>query len=103
MLDELPPEGSRRLFELWKQIPGRRIGQSGPRSPLEQLRHLLIRLIENWTNYRVFDWDKEAPWSNNGAEQAIGRMKMRRCTVRGYKSWMGMQAGLLLSGMGLAF
>jgi len=35
-------------------------------------------------------------------EQAIGRMKMRARTVRGYKSWRGMQAGLWLSGTGLA-
>ena len=36
LLAELPPDGSRRLFELWKQIPERRIGQQ-PRSPLEPL------------------------------------------------------------------
>jgi transposase-like protein len=98
LLNELPPEGSRRLFELWKQIPGHRIGQSGPRSPLEQLRYLLIRLSENWKSYRVFDWDKDVPWTNNGTEQVIGRMKMRSRTVRGYKSWQGMWAALLLAG-----
>jgi hypothetical protein len=38
---------SRRLFELWKQIPERRIGQSGERSPLDLLRSLLIRLSEH--------------------------------------------------------
>jgi len=26
-------------------------------------------------------------WTNNATEQAIGRMKMRARTVRGYKSW----------------
>jgi hypothetical protein len=36
-------------------------------------------------------------------EQAIGCMKMRARTVRGYKSWQGMWAGLLLSGLGAAF
>jgi hypothetical protein len=40
LLAELPLEGSRRLFELWKQIPERRIGQVGERSPLELLRYL---------------------------------------------------------------
>jgi transposase-like protein len=103
LLDELPPEGSRRLFELWKQIPGHRIGQSGPRSPLEQLRYLLIRLSENWKSYRVFDWDKDVPWTNNGTEQVIGRMKMRSRTVRGYKSWQGMWAALLLTASGPTF
>jgi transposase-like protein len=103
LLAELPPDGSRRLFELWKQVPERRTGQAGMRSPLEQLRNLLIRLSEHWDSYRVFDWQKEVPWTNNGTEQVIGRMKMRSRTVRGYKSWSGMRAALLLSGSALAW
>jgi len=103
LLAELPLEGSRRLFELWKQVPEKRSGQSGVRSPLEQLRYLLIRMSEHWASYRVFDWQKEVPWTNNGTEQAIGRMKMRSRTVRGYKSWQGMEAALLLTGSGLAW
>ncbi len=90
LLAELPPRGSRRLFELWKQIPERRIGQSCERSPLEMLLYLLIRLSEHWESYRVFDWQPDVPWTNNGTEQVIGRMKMRSRTVRGYKSWQGM-------------
>ncbi len=103
LLAQLPPEGSRRLFELWKQIPERRFGQSGERSPLEQLRYLLIRLSEHWISYRLFDWQPDVPWTNNGTEQVIGRMKMRSRTVRGYKSWQGMWAALLLAGSGFAF
>lgn len=102
LLAELPPEGSRRLFELWKQIPERRTGRDGELSPLDLLRLLLIRLSEHWNSYRLFDWQTDVPWTNNGTEQAIGRMKMRALTVRGYKSWQGMQAGLLLSGASLA-
>jgi hypothetical protein len=85
LLDELPPEGSRLLFELWKQIPERRVRQYGARSPLVQLRYLLIRLSEHWHSYWVFDWHKNVPWTNNGTEQAIGRMKTcpeRRRLVR---------------------
>lgn len=100
LLTELPPEGSRRLYELWKQIPERRVGQSGERTPLQQLRYLLMRLSEHWASYRVFDWQKEVPWTNNGTEQAIGRMKMRSRTVRGYKSWVGLQAAWMLIGSG---
>lgn len=103
LLSELPLEGSRRLFELWKQIPEKQTGQGGERSPLAQLRHLLIRMSEHWASYRVFDWQKDVPWTNNGTEQAIGRMKMRSRTVRGYKSWQGMEAALLLTGSGLAW
>lgn len=98
LLDELPPEGSRRLFELWKQIPERRLGQGQRLSPLSQLRALLIRLSEHWSSYRVFDWDKEVPWTNNVTEQVICRMKMRSRTVRGYKSTSSMLAALMLSG-----
>ncbi len=103
LLAELPLQGDRRLFELWKQIPERRIGQTGERSPLEKLRNLLIRLSEHWDSYRVFDWQPEVPWTNNGTEQVIGKMKMRSRTVRGYKSWQGMWAALLLAGSGPAF
>jgi transposase-like protein len=103
LLDELPAEGSTRLFELWKQIPERQVGQTGARSPLLQLRHLLIRLSERWHKFRVFDWHRDVPWTNNGTEQAIGRMKMRSRTVRGYKSWQGMQAAFLLTGSGLTW
>lgn len=103
LLEELPPEGSRRLYELWKQIPERRVGQSQPLSPLSQLRDLLIRLSEHWPSYRVFDWDKDVPWTNNGTEQVIGRMKMRSRTVRGYKSWPGMYAAAMLAGSGTAW
>ena len=102
LLSDLPIEGSRRLFELWKQIPQRRMGQKGSLLPLVQLRNLLIRLSEHWASYRVFDWQKDVPWTNNGTEQVIGRMQMRSRTVRGYKSWPGMKASLLLSGSSLA-
>jgi transposase-like protein len=102
IIDELPIDGERRLFQLWKQIPENRQGRKDePYSPLDQLRHLIIRLAENWKRYRVFDWDKEVPWTNNLTEQAIGRMKMRSRTVRGYKSKRGMLNALMLAGMGL--
>jgi hypothetical protein len=91
------------LYELWRQIPERREGQGQPLSPLSQLRALLIRLSEHWQSYRVFDWDKDVPWTNNLTEQAIGRMKMRSRTVRGYKSWSGMSAALMLAGSGLTW
>jgi hypothetical protein len=86
---------------LWKQIPERRFGQSGARSPLELLRNLLIWMSEHWPNYRIFDYQKEVPWTNNGTEQVIGRMKARSRTVRGYKTKSGMLAGLMLAGSGV--
>ena len=98
LLDTLPPEGSKRLYALWKQLPGRRSKSNHPRTPLEQLRDLLLRLSEHWHTYCTFQSEPEVPWTNNATERAIGRMKMCARTVRGYKSWPGMQAALLLTG-----
>jgi len=103
LLEELPPERSRRLYEHWKQIPERRGGQGQPLSLLSKLLDLFIRLSEHWHSYRVFDWHKDVPWRNNGTEQAIGRMKMRSRTVRGSKFWRGMGAAFMLTGLGVAW
>jgi transposase IS66 family protein len=102
LLDVLPLEGSKTLYALWKQLPGRRSLPSQTRSAIEQLRDLLLRLSEDWQNYCTFQSEPEIPWTNNPTEQAIGRMKMRARTVRGYKAWPGMEAGLLLAGTSLA-
>jgi len=96
-LDVLPPDGSKTLYALWKQVPGRRSKRNQPRSALEQLRDLLLRLSQDWHNYSTFQSEPLVPWTNNATEQAIGRMKMRARTVRGYKSWPGMHSGLLLA------
>lgn len=102
LLAELPAEGSRRLFALWKQIPERQ-KRGEQQTPLTQLRQVLLRMSEHWESYRVFSWQEHVPWTNNGTERVIGRMKMRSRTVRGYKSWQGMQAALWLSGTGISF
>jgi len=98
VLDVLPPDGSKTLYALWKQLPGRRSLPNQARSALEQLRDLLLRLCEHWQTYCAFQSEPQVPWTNNATERAIGRMKMRARTVRGYKSWQGMAAGLMLAG-----
>ena len=98
LLEVLPFEGSKYLYELWKLLPGRSSQPEQSRTPLEQLRDLLLRLSEHWQSYCLFQSEPAVPWTNNATEQAIGRMKMRARTVRGYKSWVGMQAGLMLAG-----
>lgn len=96
LLGDLPIEGSRRLLELYKQVPEHFASQADtPLTPLEKLRLLLIRLSNHWPTYRVFDWQQDVPWTNNGTERVIGRMKMRSRTVRGYKSEPSMLAGLM--------
>ena len=103
LLDDLPPNGNHRLFDLWMQIPECHMGQSGQHKPLKKLRNLLIRMSNHWDSYRLFERQKDVPWTNNVTEQAIGRMKMRSRTVRGYKSWHGLWAAFMLTGSGLAW
>lgn len=100
LIDELPPKGEKRLWQLYRQLPVNRKGRrSEDMAPLELLRHLIARLAQDWANYRVFDWQAEVPWTNNTTEQVIGRMKMRARTVRGYKNWPGMASGLMAAGV----
>jgi transposase-like protein len=101
ILKDLAPEGSRRLLELYKQLPARQSQPDQPLSPVEQLRFLLIRLSDHWAHFRVFDWQTDVPWTNNGSEQVIGCMKMRSRTVRGYKSKEGMLNALMVTGSGV--
>lgn len=97
LIDLLPLDGSKTLYALWKQLPGRRSKRDQARSALEQLRDLLLRLSQDWPYYCTFQSEPLVPWTNNATEQTIGKMKMRARTVRGYKSWPGMQSGLLLA------
>ena len=98
LLADLPPEGSKRLLELYRQVPERYTSEEKSWSVLALLRQLLLRLSEHWTRYRVFDWQPDVPWTNNGTEQVIGWMKMRSRTVRGYKTEQGMLNALLVAG-----
>ena len=97
-MEVLPPDGSKHLYTFWKQLPDRQSKPDQPRTPLEQLRDLLLRLSEHWQTYCTFQSEPEVPWTNNATERAIGRMKMHARTVRGYKSRLGLEAGLLLAG-----
>jgi transposase-like protein len=103
LLRELPIEGDKRLMALLRQLPPTQMRRSGGEyTPVEKLRSLIIRLAENWAHFRVFDWQKDVPWTNNPTEQVIGKMKMRARTVRGYKTWPGMASGLMAAGVGVA-
>jgi hypothetical protein len=98
LIDELPLDGSKRLYTLWKRVAVRRGKGTHQLTPIDQLRDLLIRLSETWQSFCTFYADPAIPWTNNGTERVIGRMKMRARTVRGYKTWPGMQTGLMLAG-----
>jgi transposase-like protein len=96
IMEDMPPEGAKQLLQLYQRLPGN-LKQGQKRSPVDELRLLLIRLSENWGRYTSFFHDADIPWTNNLTEQLIGKMKMRARTVRGYKSASGMQNGLLVS------
>jgi transposase-like protein len=98
LIEFLPPTGDKRLYALWKQLGIRRSARDKPFTALEQLRALLWRLSQTWQSYCTFQHEPDVPWTNNATEQAIGRMKMRARTVRGYKTWPGMHNGLLIAG-----
>jgi transposase-like protein len=102
LIDLLPPDGSQSLYALWKKLPGRRSKPDQARSPMEQLRDLLLRLSQDWSRYCTFQSEPLVPWTNNASERSIGKMKMRARTVRGYKSWPGMHSGLLLAATNLS-
>lgn len=96
IMEDMPPDSAKRLLQLYRKLPGN-LKQGQEWSPVDELRHLLIRLSESWARYTTFFHDAAIPWTNNLSEQAIGRIKMRARTVRGYKSSSGMQNGMLVS------
>ena len=103
ILRDLPIAGDQRLVGLSRLFPPSQWGRTGSEfTPVDKLRSLIIRLAENWAQFRVFDWQPDVPWTNNPTEQVIGRMKMRARTVRGYKNWSGMVSGLMVTGVGIA-
>lgn len=96
IMEDMPPDSAKRLLQLYQKLPGDlKPGQDW--TPVDELRHLLIRLSESWGCYSTFFHDAAIPWTNNLSEQMIGKIKMRARTVRDYKSPSGLQNGLLVS------
>jgi transposase-like protein len=108
LVEELPPEGDRRLVELWQEVQKecgfrRRREQD---TPLQKLARLLVQLMENWRRYRFYLTERGArlgvPATNNLTEQMISNGKVRSRTVRGYKSRAGVLAAFLVCAARLA-
>jgi transposase-like protein len=97
VVDDLPVNGSKVLYELWKAIPGRTTAPDEKRTPMEKLRDLVLRLTRDWERYIEFYSDPGIPWTNNRTEQIIGRLKSRAKRVRGYKSSQGQLMGSLVA------
>lgn len=96
-----PPQGSKRLFELWQSLPVRH-SRDRSASALFRLRLLILRLTETWSQYTLDQSLGDVPATNNGTEQAIGKWRMRSHSTRGFKSWAGLEAAFLLCGSQIA-
>jgi hypothetical protein len=97
-MDEIPLEGDKRIFELWKRAAMTRGNNTDLLTPPGWLHDLLIRLSDKWANFSGFTHAPVVPRTNNATEQVISRMKMRTRTVRGHKTQPGMQTGFMLAG-----
>ena len=97
LIDGLPKDGGKLLYNLWKGMPSRTTAPKEKRTSLEQLRDLVLRLSRDWERYTEFYSDPGIPWTNNRTEQSIGRLKSRAKRVRGYKTSMGMEIGSLVA------
>jgi hypothetical protein len=97
LIHDLPVNGNKVLYELWKEMPGRTTRPDEKRTPLEKLRDLVLRLSRDWERYIEFYADPGIPWTNNRTEQIIGRLKGRAKRVRGYKSSQGQLLGSLVA------
>ncbi len=66
LVQELSAEGEKRLVQIYRQIPVNRAGRRDEAmTNLEQFRHLVGRLAEDWIKYRVYDWQPQVQWTNN--------------------------------------
>lgn len=72
ILRDLPVEGDRRLVALTRQFPPSQWGRlREERTPVDKLRDRIVRLAQNWAQFRVFDWQAGVPLTNNPTEQVI--------------------------------
>lgn len=90
LLQDLPPDGGHRIYQLYRQVKAPPRIYNQPMSPLARLQKLLLRLSDNWSSYRLFLERDDVPATNNATERTIGRWRIRSRSVRGFKSWSGL-------------
>lgn len=90
LLQDLPPDGGHRIYQLYRQVKAPPRIYNQPMHPLARLQKLLLRLSDNWSSYRLFLEQDDVPATNNATERAIGRWRIRSRSVRGFKSWPGL-------------
>jgi transposase-like protein len=102
LLQDLPPDGDHRIYQLYRQIKAPPRIRNQLMSPLGRLQKLLLRLSDNWSSYRIFLEQDDVPATNNATERAIGRWRIRSRSVRGFKSWSGLVNAFVLCNSAIA-
>jgi transposase-like protein len=97
ILERLEADGDRQLVALWQSLGRHPHPRAGPRTAAVRLWRLVGWLSERWASYRLCAQRADVPATNNRSEQAIGRIKVRSRTVRGYKSETGLLNGSALA------
>jgi hypothetical protein len=97
IIAELPEDGGKKLLDLALAIDARFDPRQKTQSPLYRLKQFILRLSEHWSRYRLWQLQPEVPPTNNATEQAICKLKLRARTVRGLKTFAGVESALLLT------
>ena len=92
IVSEMPADGRWRLQMIWEGIRPQWRKREGPAEAVHRFRMLVLRLAESWDRYTLHLRRQDVPGTNNRTEQAIGRGRVRSKSVRGFKSWAGMEA-----------
>ena len=97
IIDELPQDGGKRLLRLGLKIKARFDPSKEVQDPLYRLKQFILRLSQQWAKYRLWLVEPGVPSTNNRTEHAIGKLKMRARTVRGFKTFAGVESALFLT------
>ena len=85
-----PPEGSKCLYALWKQLPGCRSQPDQPRTPWNNYVPALT-FERTLAQLLYLQFEPASSGQTMPPSEVIGRMKMRARILRGYKTWQGME------------
>ena len=96
LLQNLPPDGGHRIYQLFRQVKAPPRIRDQPMHPLSRLQKLLLRLSDNWASYRLFLEQNDVPATNNATERTIGQWRIRIRSVRGFKTWPGLVSAFTL-------
>lgn len=102
IVSEKPPDGPWQLQMIWEGVRPHWRKREGPVEAVHRFRMLVLRLAENWDRYTLYSKRQDVPGTNNRTEQAIGRWRVRSKSVRGFKSWAGMEAAFWVCGSRVA-